>query len=850
MYKWAGESLVDNKIDFPVNSIKESLYKAIDDGENCFVIAAPTGSGKSTALPVMLHEKLGGQILVLQPRRVAARMLAHSIEKLFNLQNYTGWHVRFDKHYTSSTKIVFLTEGILARMLLSNSLSENVSAIVFDEFHERNIYADLSLALALKLQKQKRKNLKIITCSASVDTVALSEYMHASVFECSTRLYEIDVQYSEFAGKGLPIWDCAAKEFAKRARISNGNFLIFMPGIYEIDKTISKILEMPQSKGMQVLSLYGDMSAEAQDKILSRSDSRKVIVATNIAETSLTIEGVDCVIDSGLAKVLRYDFTRAVNTLLVEQISMANAIQRAGRAGRMSAGTAVRLWRKADERSFTQYLSSEISRVDLSQILLWLKATGVELESLELFEKPSEKSEVTAIETLRLLGAIDDDCKITTFGLEMAKFPSSPRLARLFVEASKRGCIADIAMLVGVLEAGRIKLDIDDQRRSFERENICVAQSQPQEIASLCAIAKENSFSKQFCRDFAIHAVNARKAFVFAGEFYRLANSIFKSTVSNSSDEALAKCVLAAYPDRVCRRLNEGTLVCKLVDGRSCEVRKSSKRYAKDIFVAMSLQEVNNAGRASIIADDLIPIKIEYLKELFPNDFIERNVIRLDEHQKRVCSVNETCYKDLSLTQKISYDVDEGKAAELLYSKIENGEILLKNFGEREQDFIERVNFISSAMPELNIAPIDDVAKRDIFMQMCVGLVSYSEVKNADVMGALQEWLSSAQLSAMKYYLPENVVINTKRRPVKIRYDASNMRAIISASFKDLFEFEQNSIKICDGKIKPTFEILAPNMRPVQTTQDLQNFWKTSWINIRKELKARYPKHFPASAKY
>lgn len=837
-------------MEFPVKSICKPLFEAVDNGKTRFVVAAPTGSGKSTAFPVMLQEKLGGQVFVLQPRRVAARMLARSIEKLFDMKGQAGWHVRFDKHYDTSTKIVFLTEGILARMLLSNSLPENVSAIVFDEFHERNVYTDISLALALKLQETTRKNLKIVACSASVDVKGLSAYMNCDVFECSTRLHEIDIQYSDLLGRNLPIWEIAAKEFAKRVSSTNGNFLIFMPGIYEINKTISKILELPQSRGIQVYGLYGDMPADAQDKILNESDCRKVIVATNIAETSLTIEGVDCVIDSGLAKVLRYDFSRAVNTLLVEQISMASAIQRAGRAGRIQNGTAVRLWRKADEQYFAKYSTSEISRVDLSQIILWLKAGNIDLNNIALFENPSEKSINSAIETLQLLGAIDESYNITKIGIEMAKFPTSPRIARMFVEAAKNGCLADIAMLAGVLESGKIKLELTDERREHERSSLTASTSQPEEIIALCELAKANSFSKSFCQDFGIHAVNARKAYVFASDFYRIAKSILKENDTVVGDNSLAKCVLAGYPDRVCKRLNEGTLACKIVGGVSGAIRKTSKAYAKDVFVAMSLQENNSASGISVVADDIVPIDAGHLKDLFPLDFIERQSVRLDEHQKRVCSVAELCYKDLPLQQKISYDVDETSAAELLFSKIKNGDITLKNFGDLEQTFIERVNFISVAMPELNITPIDDSAKDDIFLQMCMGLTSYSDVKNANVFEALKEWLSGEQLSAMRYYLPESVVVNPKRKPVKIRYDASTMRAIVSASFKDLFGFDESSLIICNGNIKPTFEILAPNSRPVQTTQNLQNFWSTSWINIRKELKARYPKHFPPTVPY
>ena len=837
-------------MDFPVYKIMPALAQSLVNGNSRFVISAPTGSGKSTALPYMLQKQLGGQIFVLQPRRVAARMLAHSIEKLFGIKGEAGWHIRFDKHYDWQTKIVFLTEGILARMLLSNSLPENVSAIIFDEFHERNIYADLSLALALRVQKNIRKHLKIFACSATADVLPLSEYMQAEVFECENRLHNIDIRYSSLAGKGLPVWECAAKEFAKLASEVSGNFLIFMPGIYEINKTVSKILEMPQSKGMQVLSLYGDMSGEAQDRVLNASDSRKVIVATNIAETSLTIEGISCVIDSGLAKILRCDFSRAVNTLLTERISLASAVQRAGRAGRVCDGVAIRLWRQADERSFEQFSTSEISRIDLSQTILWLKAFGVDIDALELFENPSEKSVSAAVSILEQLGAIDSHGNATETGKLMAMFPSHPRLAKMFAEASTRGCLSSASMVAAVQQAGRIKLDLDDERREHERSSMSVSASEPEEIATLCFLARSNSFSQEFCRTYGIHSSNARKVFALASDFYRLARSVFECAPEKEDSQALAKCILAAYPDRVCRRLNEGTLSCRLVGEIGCEVRKTSKRYAKDIFVAMSLQESNSTSGVSVMASDIVPISHDALKEMFPNDFIERKEAKLDEHQKRVCLCEQLCFRDLPIAQKISYNVSEDEAAIILCSKISSGELVLKNFGEAEKDFIERVNFISKAMPELKIAPIDDEAVSEILLQMCMGLFSYSEVRNADVMKALKEWLSQEQISAMHYYLPEYVEISSRRRPVKIRYDSSTMRAVLSASFKDLFFFDQKKLEICGGKIVPTFEILAPNSRPVQTTQNLEEFWKTSWLDVRKELKARYPKHFKQTDPY
>lgn len=835
-------------MEFPVVEIEGALFKSIEAGASRFVVSAPTGSGKSTALPAMLSRRLGGQIFVLQPRRVAARMLARSVEKLFPGVR-AGWHIRFEKKYDGSTDVVFLTEGILARMLLAGRLPENVSAVIFDEFHERNIYADLSLALALAFQRKNRPGLKLFACSASMDSAALAEYMGAEAFECRGRVYDIDIQYSDLAGRGLPVWDCAAREFARRAGSVGGNFLIFMPGAYEIGKTVSKILQTPQARGMQVLSLHGDMQSAEQDKILSPSGGRKVIVSTNIAETSLTVEGVNCVIDSGLAKVLRCDFSRAVNTLLTERISMASAIQRAGRAGRLAAGVAVRLWRKADERSMAEFLEPEIARVDLSQTLLWLLAAGVDLEGLDLFEKPPQKSLEAAFEILRLLGAIDGDSNITAEGREMARFPTSPRLAKMFAQAAERGCLADAALLAGVVEAGRIKLDLDGERREFERASLCAADSEPEEIMALCRLARENSFSRDFCAEFGVHAANARKAFALAAEYFRLAREIFGARRGGGAEEgALAKCVLAAYPDRVCRRLNAGTLACRMVGGAGCEARKTSKKYASEIFAAMFVQETNGAGGVSLVAEQLVPVKEEWLREVFPGDLRVNSRLRLDENQKRVCSSEELCYKDLPLRQKTVYEVSETAAADLLSQKIFSGEIALKNFDDKAKEFIERVNFLAAAMPETSISSIDGDALKTIFSQMCVGMYSLSEVKNADVLSALKQWLSAEQMEALRYYLPAEAAISPKRRPAKIRYDASAMRAVVPASFKDLFGFDASKIRICGGKIKPTFEILAPNGRPVQTTQDLTAFWATSWQNIRKDIKARYPKHFPPTA--
>ncbi len=829
----------------PVDSLKPSIFSALDAGVRSFVISAPTGSGKSTRLPVMLSEKLGGKVLVLQPRRVAARMLARSVADIFNMPDAVGWHVRFDKHYGPDTKIVFLTEGILARMLLDNPKLPGVSAIVFDEFHERNIYADISLALAVRSRETMGADFAIAVCSASMDSDSLLGYLGpgAKKFECSGRLFPIETIYAPPRDQRTPIWELAARQFALMAGGGErGGFLIFMPGVYEIMRTISKISEYPVSKHFELLALYGDLPPERQDKVLAKSSKPKVIVSTNVAETSLTIDGISNVIDSGYARVARYDCSRGVNTLFSERESLASAAQRAGRAGRTAPGRAVRLWRSGDEAFFEPYTPSEISRLDLSQLRLWLKSASLDFSDLRLFEEPSEESLQRSIQTLTNLGALDSGAMVTSLGRKMARFPLEPRYARLLIEGGLRGCLGKTAMVAALTEAGRVKLDLSDVFDENERASMVgEVSSEAEEIAALCMLAKRNSFDEAFCRRYGIHAANARKALRLAGDFMRIAGIADK--VPEQRD-ALAKCVLSAFSDHLCVRLGKGTLACAIVGGGRGEIVAGSRHYASDIFCALDLQERKSAQGAAVMASMIVPVRREYLEELFPGDFSSKTALCFDSGSKRIISRNIEIFRDLPVSERDSFDVPPDEAAKLFRDEILEGRLRLKNYGPEVENFIERLNFVALNFPEYGFQAIDEAAKSEIFEQMCYGKSSYSEVKNMEVLPAFCDWLSKEQMAMLKYLAPVEVAVNPNRRPVKISYDSKTCRAVISASFKDLYNFNPSRAVICGGKVSPTFEILAPNGRPIQTTQNLGDFWKSSWLNIRREVKARYPKHF------
>src|SRR6266853_924657 len=337
----------------PIFELESALVASLREHSR-LVLQAPTGSGKSTQVPqvVLDHGLAGdGEIVVLQPRRLATRLLAARVafERSIRLGDEVGYQIRLDRVCSARTRIRFVTEGVLLRQMLGDPVLRGISTIVFDEFHERHLYGDITLARALDLQEQRRPDLKLVVMSATLDAGALQKYLApCELLTSRGRTFPVDVEYLGKPLGDFPVWDAAAEEFERLARESEGDALIFMPGAYEISRTISAIRNTRAGSQCIVLPLHGELSPGDQDAAVAQYEKRKVIVSTNVAETSLTIDGVRLVIDSGLAKIARFDPYRGINTLLIEKISRASADQRAGRAGRTAPGFAMRLWPQED----------------------------------------------------------------------------------------------------------------------------------------------------------------------------------------------------------------------------------------------------------------------------------------------------------------------------------------------------------------------------------------------------------------------------------------------------------------------------------------------------------------------
>ncbi len=449
-------------IHLPIYEVEDKIVGALRAGRR-LVLQAPTGSGKSTQVPQILlkHGFLDeGQVVILQPRRLAARLLAARVAEELGVKvgQEVGYQIRFENATSGATRIKFETEGILLRQLVDDPEFAGIRAVIFDEFHERHLYGDITLARALDIQERSRPDFLIIVMSATLDARLLEKYLSPSTVVTSEgRTFPVTTEYltHKQSTTSPPIWDLAANAFCSYVeRGMRGDVLIFMPGAYEIHRTIEAIHQRPQSKGYVLLPLHGELPPRDQDYAVARHDQPKVVVATNVAETSITIDGIQLVIDSGLARIPSYDPHRGINTLLVEKISQSSADQRAGRAGRTAPGVCIRLWSKTEHAGRPSRELPEIQRLDLSEAVLTLKAAGIEdLRKFRWIEAPTEKALDHAEELLRDLGALESN-RITDLGRRMLAFPVHPRYARMLLAADEYGCVYH-ACLIAALTQGR-----------------------------------------------------------------------------------------------------------------------------------------------------------------------------------------------------------------------------------------------------------------------------------------------------------------------------------------------------------------------------------------------------------
>jgi len=850
-----------NRADLPIFELEASLVATLR-AQSRVLLEAPTGSGKSTQIPQMLLDHgfaESGEIVVLQPRRLPARMLAARVarERGGSVGGEVGYQIRLDRVCTAATKIRYITEGILLRQMLADPTLKGVSAICFDEFHERHLYGDITLARALDLQETKRPDLKIIVMSATLDTGALSEYLApCEVLSSKGRMYPVEVRFLQKTAPPGPIWETIVEQVEVLSAQTAGDFLVFLPGSYEIQRTIQALRESRSARDFIVLPLHGELPPAEQDAAVSRYEKRKIVVSTNVAETSLTIDGVRVVIDAGLAKIARFDPYRSINTLLIERISRASADQRAGRAGRTAPGICMRLWTEREHLDRPAQELPEVRRLDLSEVVLTLKASGVrDVSAFRWLERPDAKSLERALTLLTDLGALDHEGELTVLGQRMLAFPAHPRYARMLLAAHAAGCVPDVAQVAALTQGRSLLTRAEGREMQSQRDQLFGDDESSDLLVHLKALrfAEASQFNLATCKSVGIHAGAAREAAALAKQFLNIAKDegllnkpervSEKDPVPSTvlASEQIRRCVLAGFPDQVGLRMDQATLRCQLVHARKGVLARESVVQSAQLLVACEVREIEGRdAEKQVLLTLATGIEEGWLRELFPESFSESTDVVFDSVQRRVVGKRTVRFRDLILRSKDSDSVPQDAAAALLAAEVQDGRCPLKAWDDSVEQWITRVNLVAEWCPEWEIPAIGDMDRHMLIEQICLGASSYREIKERPVWPVVKTWLSNPQLDLVEKMAPERLEMPNGRK-FKIAY-AGKAAPTIAVRIQDLYGVE-GELRIAGGKTPVVIQILAPSHRPIQVTQNLSNFWKESYPKIKQELQRKYPKH-------
>jgi ATP-dependent helicase HrpB len=845
-------------VPLPIHEIQEEIRSAASSaGRPRILLTAPTGSGKSTEVPGMIADLPGidGRVIVIEPRRMAARLLAGFVagNRKTQLGQEVGYAVRFDTRYSAKTKILYLTDGVFQRMLQENPQLEGVSAVIFDEFHERRLAVDIALARCLNLQDRTRPDLRLIVMSATLETDALARYM-APVTELSAggRTYPVEILHRPHrpaanhrqAGpqREAPVWEQAAALTREALALPDpGNILIFLPGTHEIRRTIELVGNIPAAKSYEIFPLYSALPPGDQEKAIRPSSKPRIIVSTNVAETSLTIPGIRTVIDSGLARCSAFDSRRGINTLLIRKISRAAADQRAGRAGRTAPGRCLRLWSTTDHARRDEFETPEIHRIDLSEAILLLKAAGVrDLRSFRWLDAPAEQAILKAETLLRELHVTDAFGELTGIGAEMATLPLEPRFARLLIAGLHNSCLSETAFIAAVVQGEGI---FPKGKGGADRKDF-IFPDDPSDFAGehrAYESAAEMGFDPRRLSNLGIHARGAKDTSMILSRLL----GMFPKGAANPIDfsanrEAVAKCILTAFSDQLAVRLSQGNLACRMVGNRRGRLDEQSCVRKADAFVACEITEVE--ARETITHLRLATaVEIPWIGELFPEDIHEDDGASYDESRRRVVRLRQVKFRDLVLeSRETDQNVPLDAAAEILAKRVLSGELVLKKWDAQVEQFTHRISCISKWMPELGLPTWTEEDRIAAISQICHGAISYKEIKEAEVWPVLNDWLSGQQRHLLDTHCPERIRL-VSGHSAKITYNPEN-DPFFSTKLAQLVGTDRTPT-IAVGRVPLLVHILAPNQRPWQMTKDIPNFWQNGYPQMKKELAGRYPRH-------
>ena len=887
-----------NPRDLPVWQLHSEIVGVLNQGCHLVLVAA-TGSGKTTQVPQMLLDGgLAGErkIVVLQPRRVAARSVATRVawERGCALGTEIGYQVRFEDHISPETRICFVTEGILLRWLQDDPELRDIGILIFDEFHERNLLSDVALALAKHLQRTRRPDLKLVVMSATLEAEPVVRYLAPSstgskqvpVLTSEGRTFPVDIQWAEY-GDRRPVQEQAADAVERIIREgAEGDILVFMPGMGEILSTLNALRSSALDEHCVLLPLHGDLPAEEQDRAFQSFPNRKVVVATNVAETSITIDGIRHVVDAGLARVARYEAERGIQTLTIEPISRASADQRAGRAGRTAPGICWRLWTESAHLDRPSKNTPEIQRADLAEVVLLLHSLGIRKASqFDWLDCPEIAAVERAEQLLITLGALipvkgeerqhsigNSGSDLTPIGRKMLRLPMHPRYSRMLVEASRRNCVPSAALCAALtggrdllVRLGREDGHIKEARELFEASR----ESDFHTLMRAFQFARNAHFEVGTCRRHGIHAQTARQVEDTYGQLMSIAerekligaNSDFESESIRSNNfpastttperraqvpDPLLYCIAAGFVDQLAIRKDSGTLECQLTGNRLGTLVRESV-VDSPLLVAAGIRETDGRNGRLTLLTLATTVQVPWLREMYPQHFSERHACELDRLHKRVAAFKEIRFMDLVLARETSKELDPTEAGRILAEGFASGWFELPNLDHRLRQLITRVNLLALIAPELEVPALDSSALRVILSRAFHGMTLIKEAQAADLTPSFHAHLQPAQQGFLDELLPLSIEFLGHHK-VKLTYpepsmgDADNEPGPpqIQVKLSECFGLKEHPT-IAEGRVAISLMLMAPDQKRVATTTDFPNWRLRAYPALRSQLKAKYP---------
>jgi ATP-dependent helicase HrpB len=809
------------------------IHEVLDDVKNVLkahstlILQAPPGAGKSTVVPISLLDEswLKDKIIImLEPRRVAARMVATQMSRLLGEEvgQSVGYQVKMNSCYTNKTKILVVTEAILVRRLQANQTLDDVAMVIFDEFHERSIHTDLSLALSLQVQELLRDDLKILIMSATLNSEEISKLLgDVPVITSKGKNYEVETTYLDIKTKQpdfKAINSVLLNTTLKATKENDGDILIFLAGVKEIKNLQTSLVNSSLSKDILVLPLYSVLSKKEQDMAILKSQKRKIILSTNIAQTSLTIEGVKVVIDSGLEKLSRYNYANAMDHLELAFISKDSAVQRAGRAGRLSNGKCYRLWH--EHKILQQSTKPEILRTDLSSLLLDLALWGVDdFGELKWLDIPHVKILEETKEVLKELSMLDDSFKITDFGRDALSLGLHPRFAYMILKANDLGFAYEACLLASLLS----------------EKDIFSNSQRDSDIYSRFTHLYEKDFESAY-----INRHRAKEARTQADFFYNKLKSIKKVAKKNSEidQEMLSVLLLFAYPDRLAKQRIKDDNKYKLSNGKGAILHGEDTLFNQEFLVAANLQ----ANDRDSFINLALSISLEKIEQYFSSFIKNEESITYNKEAGKFDIRESSYFLELQLHSKPIQAPKNQNFKKLLLDLVKKEGLELLSWNKKAISLKARVNFLNHHTEFKNFSDDALLNTLDIWLEPYLeGVTTIKALEDLNVYNMLLSFLSWEDQQLLDTLAPPSVKVPSGSN-IYIDYEDYE-KPSMKVKIQEVFGLHETP-KVLNNTLALQIHLLTPAMTPMQITYDLKSFWENSYSEVRKEIRGKYKRHY------